>query len=117
MPRRRNVSRSARAGIIFPVARVHRLLKSAPSAPSRVTQGASVYASAVIEYLVGMYIIQRKRLIFKSLLIAELLELSGNAAKDCRRSRIIPRHVFLAYANDSELYSVCLKKKIRDKKQ
>jgi histone H2A len=51
-------SRSTRAGIIFPVARIHRLLKSGPNATTRVTKGASVYAAAVIEYLVGMYSIQ-----------------------------------------------------------
>jgi len=38
--------------------------------------------------------------------IAELLELSGNAARDCRRSRISPRDILLAYANDNELYAV-----------
>ena len=55
--RQPKVSRSTRAGIIFPVGRVHRLLKTAPTATTRVTKGASVYLSAVIEYLVGMYII------------------------------------------------------------
>ncbi|CAF1080584.1 unnamed protein product [Rotaria sordida] len=80
------LSRATRAGIIFPVSRIHRQLRSLPSAPKRITQGASVYLSAVIEYLV-----------------AELLELSGNAARDCRRTRIIPRHILLAYANDYEL--------------
>jgi histone H2A len=52
--RQPKVSRSTRAGIIFPVARIHRFLKSAPSATTRVTQGASVYLSSVLEYLVGM---------------------------------------------------------------
>ncbi|UJR22367.1 hypothetical protein I4U23_025429 [Adineta vaga] len=80
------VSRSSRAGIIFPVARMHRYLKSAPSTTNRVTKGAAVYLAAVAEYLV-----------------AELLELSGNAARDNRRTRIIPRHVLLAVATDEEL--------------
>jgi hypothetical protein len=40
------------------------------------------------------------------LYIAELLELSGNAARDNRRTRITPRHILLAYANDEELYKV-----------
>ncbi|CAF0768754.1 unnamed protein product [Adineta ricciae] len=80
------VSRSSRAGIIFPVARMHRYLKSAPLATNRVTKSAAVYLAAVAEYLV-----------------AELLELSGNAARDNRRTRIIPRHVFLAVATDEEL--------------
>ncbi|CAF5214498.1 unnamed protein product, partial [Rotaria magnacalcarata] len=80
------VSRSTRAGIIFPVTRMHRYLKVAPSAPKRVTKGAAIYLAAVAEYLV-----------------AEVLELSGNAARDNHRSRIIPRHVLLAVASDEEL--------------
>lgn len=100
-------SRSTRAGIIFPVARIHRLLKQAPSATTRVTQGASVYLASVVEYLVGMSTIQslssKSQFFFLS---AELLELSGNAARDNRRTRIIPRHILLAYANDNELNDV-----------
>jgi histone H2A len=109
-------SQSIRAGIIFPVARIHRLLKSGPTATTRVTKGASVYAAAVIEYLVGMYSIQSLIIIYKSLSIAELLELSGNAARDNKRTRINPRHILLAYANDTELNTVrkkYLKKKLR----
>ncbi|CAM4925194.1 unnamed protein product [Rotaria socialis] len=88
-PKKTRLSRSARAGIIFPVARIHRHLKACPTAPKRITQGASVYLASVLEYLV-----------------AELLELSGNAARDCQRSRIIPRHILLAYANDGELFKL-----------
>lgn len=32
-----------------------------------------------------------------------MLELAGNAAKDNRKARIIPRHILLAVRNDEEL--------------
>ena len=78
-------SRSAKAGIQFPVGKVGRLLKKGGYA-KRVGAGAPVYLAAVLEYLV-----------------AELLELSGNAAKDNKKQRIIPRHIQLAVKNDEEL--------------
>lgn len=55
-PKKGRTSQSSRAGIIFPVSRVHRYLKASPTTTSRVTKGASVYLSAVAEYLVGRFI-------------------------------------------------------------
>ena len=78
-------TRSSRAGLQFPVGRVHRLLKKGNYA-ERVGSGAAVYQTAVLEYL-----------------CAEVLELAGNAARDNKKSRIIPRHVQLAVRNDEEL--------------
>jgi len=78
-------SRSAKAGLQFPVGRVHRLLKKGNYA-QRVGAGAPVYLAAVLEYLA-----------------AEILELAGNAARDNKKQRIIPRHLQLAIRNDEEL--------------
>merc|ERR1719409_1132975 len=82
---RRAVSRSARAGLQFPVGRIARQLRAGRHA-SRVGAGAPVYLAAVLEYLA-----------------AEVLELAGNAARDNKRTRIIPRHIQLAVRNDDEL--------------
>ena len=78
-------SRSARAGLAFPVGRVHRLLRTGNYA-ERVGAGAPVYLAAVMEYLT-----------------AEILELAGNAARDNKKQRINPRHLQLAIRNDEEL--------------
>ena len=78
-------SRSARAGLQFPVGRVHRHLRDGNYA-TRVGAGAPVYLAAVLEYLA-----------------AEILELAGNAARDNKKNRINPRHVQLAVRNDEEL--------------
>ena len=78
-------SRSAKAGLTFPVARLGSMLKKGRYT-KRVGAGAPVYMAAVLEYLV-----------------AELLELAGNAARDNKKTRIIPRHIQLAVKNDEEL--------------
>ena len=79
------VSRSAKAGLQFPVGRVARYLKAGKYA-TLVGAGAPVYMAAVLEYL-----------------CAEVLELAGNASRDNKKTRIVPRHIQLAVRNDEEL--------------
>ena len=76
-----------KAGLQFPVGRLARYLKQGGYA-KRVGGAAPVYMAAVLEYIV-----------------AEVLELAGNAAKDNKKMRIIPRHIQLAVRNDDELNS------------
>ena len=78
-------TRSSRAGLSFPVGRIHRLLRKGHYA-ERIGAGAPVYLASVLEYLV-----------------AEVLELAGNASRDNKRTRIGPRHIQLAVRNDEEL--------------
>lgn len=82
---KKSTSRSSKAGLQFPVGRIGRFLKSGKYA-QRIGAGAPVYLAAVLEYLT-----------------AEVLELAGNAARDNKKARIVPRHIQLAVRNDEEL--------------
>ena len=79
------ISKSTKAGLQFPVGRIARFMKEGKFA-DRVGAGAPVYLAAVLEYLA-----------------AEVLELAGNAARDNKKTRIVPRHIQLAIRNDEEL--------------
>ncbi|GBC04167.1 hypothetical protein RclHR1_05550004 [Rhizophagus clarus] len=82
---KKRLSRSQKAGLTFPVGRIGRYLRKG-NFSQRIGYGAPVYLAAVIEYLV-----------------AEVVELAGNAARDNKKARIIPRHIQLAIRNDEEL--------------
>ena len=82
---KKSQSQSSRAGLQFPVGRIGRFLKKGKYA-SRIGAGAPVYLASILEYLT-----------------AEVLELAGNAARDNKKNRIVPRHILLAVRNDEEL--------------
>eukprot|EP00471_Norrisiella_sphaerica_P011404 CAMPEP_0184496040 /NCGR_PEP_ID=MMETSP0113_2-20130426/32994_1 /TAXON_ID=91329 /ORGANISM="Norrisiella sphaerica, Strain BC52" /LENGTH=194 /DNA_ID=CAMNT_0026882519 /DNA_START=33 /DNA_END=617 /DNA_ORIENTATION=- len=83
--KRKKVSAHEKAGLSFPVGRIARNLKRGNYA-DRVSKSAAVMLAAVTEYLT-----------------AEVLELAGNAAAVARKTRIIPRHIFLGIKTDEEL--------------
>jgi histone H2A len=82
---KKSTSASSKAGLQFPVGRIGRYLRQGKYA-TRMGAGAPVYLAAVLEYL-----------------CAEILELAGNAARDNKKTRIVPRHITLAIRNDEEL--------------
>eukprot|EP00746_Dinoflagellata_sp_MGD_P092220 gnl/MRDRNA2_/MRDRNA2_36498_c0_seq1.p1 gnl/MRDRNA2_/MRDRNA2_36498_c0~~gnl/MRDRNA2_/MRDRNA2_36498_c0_seq1.p1 ORF type:complete len:204 (-),score=36.12 gnl/MRDRNA2_/MRDRNA2_36498_c0_seq1:175-786(-) len=79
-------SKSARAGLVFPVGRITRELRKKIGMGQRVGAAAPVMLAGVLEYL-----------------CAEVLELSGNAAERSKKIRITPRHIQLAVNADEDL--------------
>lgn len=88
-------SKQSLAGLQFSVSRVEReMRKCAAGCKCRLSAEAPIYLAAVVEYLV-----------------AEILELSGNASRDNKRVRITTRHIFLAIGHDEDLakfYGDCI---------
>jgi histone H2A len=81
---KKRISKSTRAGLQFPVSRILGMLRKGRY--SKIIQtGSAVYLAGVLEYLA-----------------AEIMELAGNAARDNKKMRIVPRHLQLAIRNDDE---------------
>ena len=88
---KKQMTRSKKAGLLFPVGRVHRKLRNGKYA-DRYGIGAPVYLAAVMEYVA-----------------AEILEQAVGNAKADKKKRIIPRHVQLAVRRDSDLNTLLSK--------
>merc|ERR1712224_812583 len=78
-------SRSARAGLKFPVGRIGRYLRKAAFS-KRLGAMGPVYLAGVLQYLTS-----------------EFIELAGDVAMDKKKTRIVPRHIMLASHNDAEI--------------
>ena len=86
-PNYHSLSKSLKAGLVFPVGRTARYLRQQYlKSNMRLSETAPVYFSAVLEYL-----------------CAEVLELAGQCAKQQKLKRITPRHIMLAIRSDQEL--------------
>ncbi|KAL6047032.1 Histone H2B type 1-A [Balamuthia mandrillaris] len=72
------------AGLQFPVSYLRTWMQCRST--GRISKTAPIYLACVIEYL-----------------CAEVLELAGNAAKDFKTKRIVPRHIMLTVRGDEEL--------------
>jgi len=77
-------SNEEKSGLTFGIALVHKILKD--KLRYTVSFGGSVYLASILEYI-----------------CAELLELSGNCARDIKLARITPRQIGLAIRGDEEL--------------
>lgn len=82
-------TRQRSCGLTFSVSRCEHYLRDFGASLLRVSAGAPVFLTAVIEYL-----------------CAELVELSGNLSRDNKRVLIKPRDLFLSVENDEELKSL-----------
>lgn len=80
------LSKTVRAGLTFNVDVVLRKLRQQRKLKREIKAGAAVYLAATLEYL-----------------LAEVMELAGEAAKANHKRRINPRHIQLAVRNDNEL--------------
>ncbi|KAK9121351.1 hypothetical protein Syun_018968 [Stephania yunnanensis] len=78
--------------------------------------GAPVYLAAVLEYLAAECL-ENLSFVFVILGSFEMvnayavLELAGNAMRDNKKTRVVPRHIQLAVRNDEELKASCSEKR------
>ena len=81
----KSVSGSMKAGTLFPVGRLNRLIKIGRFS-ERSSSSAGAFMAGVLEYLT-----------------AEIIELAGNVAEQHKKKTIAPKHVNLGVKSDDEL--------------
>lgn len=86
--RRRNISRSRRAELQFPVSRVDRFLREG-NYSRRLSSSAPVFLAGVLEYLTS-----------------NILELAGEEAHTSGRKRISPEHLCRVVQNNDQLHQL-----------
>ena len=82
--RKKPVSGNVKAGTLYPVGRLNRLLKEARLA-ERTSSSAGAFMAGVLEYLT-----------------AEILELAGDVCEQSKKKTISPKHINLGIRNDEE---------------
>ena len=80
----KKTTKTSKAGLIFSIPRVENIIRD--NFNGRVSETAAIYLTAILEYI-----------------SSELLELSGNAARDNKKIIIQPKHLMMAIENDIEL--------------
>jgi histone H2A len=85
---KKSVSKSQKAGLTFPVARINRFMKG-NSGMKRIGGSAPVYMTAVLEYVT-----------------AEIMELAGNGTKKAGRKTVTPDDLTSALRGDVDLAKV-----------
>ena len=85
---KKSVSKSQRAGLTFPVARINRFMKN-NSGTKRIGGSAPVYMTAVVEFIT-----------------ADLMDLAGNCANEAGRKTVTPADLTTALRGDVDLAKV-----------
>ena len=81
----KTISASVKAGTLFPVGRLNRLIKQGRYS-ERSSSSAGAFMAGVLEYLT-----------------AEIIELGGNVAEQHKKKTIAPKHLNLGVQSDDEL--------------